>query len=205
VLIAGDWFEAERDHQIASVGARRLRIEIRARKTWRGKMLRYIPESRHRPALTSDRPDVNGGYLIRAASEQSDIGVSQIHFVKNEGIMTPAVEVKERHGPKQFFLSAERQNAFRIEGEVPHKIWFRNTNSGDQSISHIGKGGKLGRLRRLHVDFRASRQQVEIVPCGKSAPFNHRVMHLSSPLSVGLHHTERGFEVCSNYCTGVLR
>jgi hypothetical protein len=82
--------------------------------------------------------------------------MGQIHLVKDEGIMTSAVEVKKRHGPKQLLLSAECQDAFPIEGEVPLKIWFRNTNSGDQSVGHVGKGGQLGRLCRLHVDFRAS-------------------------------------------------
>src|SRR3977135_1627588 len=43
VLKTGDWFEAECDHQIASVGARGLSIEIRRRKPRFGKMFRNIP------------------------------------------------------------------------------------------------------------------------------------------------------------------
>src|ERR1035437_5118057 len=103
-------------------------------------MLRYITESCHRLALAGDRPDVDGGYFIRATGEQSDIGMRQIDVIEDEGIVTSAVEIEKRHRPQQFFLSAERQNALRIECEVPLKVRFRNLNSGHQSVGHVGKG-----------------------------------------------------------------
>src|SRR6266404_1265431 len=83
VLKTGDWFEADCDHQIASLRTRGLSIEIGRRKSRLGKMRRYITQPRHRLAMTGNRPDVNGGYLVEATGKQSDIGMCQVHFIKN--------------------------------------------------------------------------------------------------------------------------
>src|SRR5882724_5148751 len=168
-------------------------------------MPRNVTESRHRLALAGDRPNVNGGYLIRVAAKQSDFRMSQTHLIKDEGVMTPAVEIKKRHGAKQFVLSAECQNAFWIEFEISLKVRLGNLNSGDQSVGHVSEGRKLGMPRGLHIDFCTSGQHVKIVPCGKGDPFHNRVAHLSSLLPVSEYHTGWGFWVCSNYCIGVLR
>src|ERR1700681_1356118 len=88
LLKAGDRFEADRDHQVATVRARRLSIEIGRRQPRRRELRRYVAQPGHRPAVTGDRPDVNGGDLIGPAGEQSEIGACQMHVSVNKGIVT---------------------------------------------------------------------------------------------------------------------
>src|SRR6202048_4374924 len=184
LLKALDRFEADRDHQIATVRARRLSIEIRRRKPRGGEMRRYVSQHGHRPAMTGDRPDVNGAGLIGPAGKQSEIGSRQIHFSANKRIVTSAIKIDKGHRPQQLVLSAECQDAAGIEAEVSLKVRFRNLNSGHQPVRHICESGKLGMPRCLHLDFCAFRQQGEIVACGKSGPFHDGIMHLSSLLPV---------------------
>ena len=49
--------------------------------------------------MTGDRPDVNGGYFVGATSKQPDIGMFQVHFIKNESIVPTVIEIEKRHGP----------------------------------------------------------------------------------------------------------
>jgi hypothetical protein len=63
-------------------------------------------------------------------------------------------------------------------------------------------------LRAADVDIRTERQRVEIMPCGKRAPFHTHVTPLSFAAFVPRYDQELsgwGSGVCSSYCTGVLR
>src|ERR1700716_560439 len=101
LLKALDRFESDSDHQIATVRARRLSIEIGRRQPRRGKMRRYIAQPGHRPAMTGDRPYINGAGLIGPAREQSEIGSCQIHLGANKRIVTSPIEIDKCHRPQQ--------------------------------------------------------------------------------------------------------
>src|SRR5882672_12425071 len=125
LLKALDRLEADRDHQIASVRARGLSIEIGRREPRRREMRRYITQPGHRSAVAGDRPNVDGGNLIGPAGKQSEIGPRQIHFSAHKRIVTAVVEIDECHRPKQPVLSAKCQDAAGIEAEVPFEVRFR--------------------------------------------------------------------------------
>src|SRR5947209_12689963 len=94
--------------------------------------------------------------------------------------MTSSVEINKSHCTKQLLISAKCEDALRVVNEISFEIRFRNLNTGYQPVAHIGERWKVRTSRRLHLDFSASGQDVEIVPCGESGPFHNLVVHLSS-------------------------
>ncbi len=89
--------------------------------------------------MTGDCPNIDSGYFVGASGKQPEIGMCQVHFIKNESIVPAVIEIEKRHGAKQFPLPAKRQNAVWVESEISFKIRFRDLNSGDHPVAHISE------------------------------------------------------------------
>ncbi|MCS3896825.1 hypothetical protein M2171_005958 [Bradyrhizobium japonicum USDA 38] len=121
--------------------------------------------------------------------------------------MSAIVEEQEGHAADQIALATERQDALRIEREISRKLCRSDLHTRHQPVRHFGKRSNFGRLRTSDIDVRTERQSIEIMPCGKGAPFHTHVTPLSFEDLVPRYDDELsgwGSGVCSSYCTGVL-
>jgi len=118
------------------------------------------------------------------------------------------VEEQERNAADEIALPGERQDTLGVERDVSPKLGGPDPNARHQPVRHLCKHGNFGRLRATDFDIRAQRQGIEIMPCGKRAPFHTHVTPLSFEAFVPRYADELsgwGSGVCSSYCTGVLR
>ncbi|MGY3410413.1 hypothetical protein ACVWZV_006526 [Bradyrhizobium sp. GM5.1] len=122
--------------------------------------------------------------------------------------MPAIVEKQEGHAADKVALPAESQDALGIEGEIFCKLSRPDPNARHQPVRQLRKRGDFGKFGATDVDIRTERQRVEIMPCGKRAPFHTHVAPLSFAAFVPRYGDELsgwGSGVCSSYCTGVLR
>jgi len=131
----------------------------------------------------------------------------ETYLVEQQRIVPAVAQKQEGHATDQLAVPAESQDALRIESEVFCKLCRPDLHAGHQPARHLGKRGNFRKLRTTDIDVRTERQRVEIMPCGKGAPFHTLIALLSFaafvPRYVEL--SGRGSGVCSSYCTGVLR
>src|SRR5262249_29445428 len=114
-------------------------------------------------------------------------------------------EIEECNRTEQFAVTTERQDCFRIEREVTRQDIRRHLDPRHQPMGHVRQRRQLCIPRGLDLGIPVCRQGIEIMSPYQRAPFLNEIAHLSSLLPLGGYLTEQGFQVCSNYCTGVLR
>src|ERR1700733_13738593 len=177
-------FETSRDQEFASSLGRWLGETIGMDVAWRSQMRGDLAVSGNTATGCRNGPDVGGRYLVVAPGKQPEVRLRQGNLVEDEGVVPAAVEIKKRYPAEQFSPSAERQDAFGIECEVPAKARCRQLNPRHHATGHVCQEAKFGVLREPHLDIGIGRQRIEIVPCGKRGPFLNRIAHLSSLLAV---------------------
>jgi hypothetical protein len=70
--------------------------------------------------------------------------------------VTTAIQVKKRYGTKQPSTPAECHYGLRVNGEIPVEDGFRDLNSGNETIGHIGEPLQLVSPSGLYFDVRAA-------------------------------------------------
>src|SRR6478735_2726626 len=171
-------------------------------------MSRGLAETGDAAPCRRDRPNVDGGNVFLRGGEMARLRRGEADLVEQQRIMPAIVEKQEGHAADEVALPAESQDALGIEGEVFFKLSRPDPDTRHQPVRQLRQRSYFGKLGATDVDIRTERQRVEIMPCGKRAPFHTHVTPLSFAAFVPRYDQElraRGSGVCRRYCTGAPR